>query len=37
MRWFSPMGPITVEIGFNLNRQPGEKGDVFDFSMGRPF
>ena len=37
MRWFSPMGPITVELGLNLNRKSGEKGDVFDFSMGKPF
>jgi outer membrane protein insertion porin family len=37
LRWFSPMGPITVELGFNLNKQPGEKAEVFDFSMGRPF
>ena len=37
MRWFSPMGPITVELGFNLNKQTGEKAEVFDFSMGRPF
>jgi outer membrane protein insertion porin family len=37
IRWFSPMGPITVELGFNLDRKTGEKGNVFDFSMGRPF
>jgi outer membrane protein insertion porin family len=37
MRWFSPMGPITVELGFNLHKQPGEQAEVFDFSMGRPF
>lgn len=37
IRWFSPMGPITVEMGFNMDRKPGEKSNVFDFSMGRPF
>ncbi len=37
LRWFSPMGPITVELGFNLDKKPGEKSNVFDFSMGRPF
>jgi outer membrane protein insertion porin family len=37
MRWFSPMGPITVVLGFNLNRKSGEQPTVFDFSMGRPF
>ncbi len=35
MRWLSPMGPITVELGFNLNKQNGEKAEVFDFSMGK--
>ncbi len=37
MRWFSPMGPITVVLGLNLNKKPGESSNVFDFSMGRPF
>ncbi len=37
IRWYSPMGPIRVELGFNLDRQTGEKGVVFDFAMGRPF
>jgi outer membrane protein insertion porin family len=37
MRWFSPMGPVTVVLGFNLHKQPGEQAEVFDFSMGRPF
>jgi outer membrane protein insertion porin family len=37
IRWYSPMGPIRVELGFNLNRKTGEKGSVFDFSMGKPF
>jgi outer membrane protein insertion porin family len=37
IRWFSPLGPIRLELGFNLNKKTGEKGNVFDFSMGRPF
>jgi outer membrane protein insertion porin family len=37
MRWFSPMGPITVVLGFNLDKKSGERSNVFDFSMGRPF
>ncbi|OPY69221.1 MAG: Outer membrane protein assembly factor BamA precursor [Syntrophorhabdaceae bacterium PtaU1.Bin034] len=37
VRWFSPMGPIRLELGFNLNRKSGERGTVFDFSMGKPF
>jgi outer membrane protein insertion porin family len=36
MRWYSPMGPITVVLGVNLNKQPGERAEVFDFSMGAP-
>ncbi|MGD0229380.1 MAG: outer membrane protein assembly factor BamA [Syntrophorhabdales bacterium] len=37
IHWFSPMGPITLEIGLNLDKHTGEKAEVFDFSMGRPF
>jgi outer membrane protein insertion porin family len=37
LRWFSPMGPMTVVLGFNLQKRPGEQPEVFDFSMGRPF
>jgi outer membrane protein insertion porin family len=37
VRWFSPLGPIRLELGFNLNPKSGERGNVFDFSMGRPF
>jgi outer membrane protein insertion porin family len=37
IRWYSPLGPIRVELGFNLNKKKGERGSVFDFSMGKPF
>lgn len=37
IRWLSPLGPIRIELGFNLNRKSGEKGHVFDFTMGRMF
>ncbi|MDR2018506.1 MAG: outer membrane protein assembly factor BamA [Syntrophobacterales bacterium] len=37
LRWFSPMGPIRVELGFNLNPQKDEKGSVFDFTMGTQY
>lgn len=37
IRWLSPIGPINVDLGFNLNPKSGEKRSVFDFSMGRPF
>jgi len=34
IRWLSPFGPIHVDVGFNLNPKPGEKGHVFDFTAG---
>jgi outer membrane protein insertion porin family len=34
VRWFSPFGPIHVDVGFNLNPKPGEKGNVIDFTAG---
>jgi outer membrane protein insertion porin family len=33
-RWFSPFGPIHIDIGFNLNPKPGEKRHVIDFTAG---
>jgi outer membrane protein insertion porin family len=37
IRWLSPMGPIRLELGFNLDKKPGEQTSVFDFTMGRAF
>jgi outer membrane protein insertion porin family len=37
IRWMSPLGPIRLELGFNLNRKSGERASVFDFTMGRAF
>ena len=37
LRWFSPMGPIRIELGFNLNPSQDEKGSVFDFTMGTQY
>jgi outer membrane protein insertion porin family len=37
LRWFSPMGPIRIEVGFNLNPQSDERGSVFDFTMGSQY
>jgi outer membrane protein insertion porin family len=37
IRWFSPFGPINIDIGFNLNPQRGEKGYVIDFNAGSTF
>jgi outer membrane protein insertion porin family len=34
IRWFSPFGPIHIDIGFNLNTKKGEKGHVIDFTGG---
>jgi outer membrane protein insertion porin family len=37
IRWFSPLGPIHIDLGFNLNPKEGEKQKVFDFTMGTVF
>jgi outer membrane protein insertion porin family len=37
IRWFSPVGPIQIDLGFNLSPKKGEKQNVFDFSMGTVF
>ncbi len=34
VRWKSPMGPILVEWGYNLDKKEDEKGSKLDFSMG---
>ncbi len=34
IRWFSPFGPIHIDLGINLNPKPGEKRRVFDFTFG---
>jgi outer membrane protein insertion porin family len=37
VRWFSPIGPIVVDFGFNLFPKKGEKGSVIDFTAGTVF
>ncbi len=37
IRWFSPMGPIRLELGFNLAPKSDEQGSVFDFTMGTQY
>jgi outer membrane protein insertion porin family len=37
IRWFSPMGPIHIDFGYNLSPKKGEKQTVFDFTMGTVF
>jgi len=34
IRWFSPFGPIRIDLGFNLDPKNGEKSQVLEFSVG---
>jgi outer membrane protein insertion porin family len=34
IRWYSPFGPIHIDLGFNLNPKKGEKGHVIEFTAG---
>jgi len=36
IRWTSPLGPIRVEFGYPVDRQPGEDSVVTMFSFGAP-
>jgi outer membrane protein insertion porin family len=33
-RWFSPMGPLRIEWGYNLKPKPGEAKSSWDFTVG---
>jgi outer membrane protein insertion porin family len=37
VRFFSPLGPIRLDIGYNLDKQPGEKSYQINFTVGAPF
>jgi outer membrane protein insertion porin family len=37
IRWFSPMGPIQIDWGYNLDPEGDEKNSVWDFTMGAQF
>lgn len=37
IRWFSPIGPIRIELGFNLNPEDDESGSEWDFAIGTLF
>jgi len=37
IRWFSPMGPLRLEYGYNLDRKLGEKSGKWEFSIGGLF
>ena len=34
IRWYSPFGPIHIDLGFNLNPKRGEKAQVIQFTGG---
>ena len=37
IRWFSPMGPLRLAWGYNLNRKSYEPKSNFDFTIGSSF
>ena len=37
IRWISPMGPIRVEWGYNLDKRPGEGASKIEFTFGSFF
>ena len=37
IRWFSPLGPIRIEVGFNLDPKDEESGSEWDFAIGTLF
>ncbi len=36
-RWYSPMGPLRVEWGYNINPKPWERKSVWEFTVGGTF
>jgi outer membrane protein insertion porin family len=37
VRWFSPMGPLRVEWGYNLSKKSYERASAWEFTMGGSF
>lgn len=37
IRWFSPMGPIRIEFGYNLFPKTGDRKSAFDFTVGTQY
>lgn len=37
VRWYSPMGPLRLEWGYNLDKKRGEPSSNFEFSIGTMF
>ncbi len=37
IRWISPIGPIRIEWGYNIQKKPGESSGRFEFAFGSFF
>lgn len=37
LRWISPVGPLRLEQGYNIDKRPGEKKKIIEFSIGSLF
>ena len=37
IRWISPIGPIRIEWGYNINKKPGEDSSRLEFTFGTFF
>jgi outer membrane protein insertion porin family len=37
IRWFSPMGPLRIEWGYNLNKKSYEQQSAWEFTIGGSF
>ncbi|QJA06188.1 outer membrane protein assembly factor BamA [Thermosulfurimonas marina] len=37
IRWLSPMGPLRIEFGWNIDRKPGEDSSNWNFQLGGTF
>ncbi len=37
VRWISPIGPIRIEWGYNIQKKPGESSGRFEFAFGSFF
>lgn len=37
VRWISPIGPVRIEWGYNLDRKPDESSSRFEFAFGTFF
>ncbi len=37
IRWYSPLGPLRIEWGYNISPKPWERRSVWEFTMGGSF